>query len=119
MDGTIKFNAKRILEKEFRPHGNGYDPAEVDAYLDEIIADYQALERYHEESRKYIVELETNLRKAKEKAAALEVDNAKLSRRLSGVKESDRVSSENIDLLNRISKLETALYQKGVDPTKL
>ena len=26
MDGNIKLNAKKILEKVFVPHGHGYDP---------------------------------------------------------------------------------------------
>ena len=38
-DKTISLNAKQILAKTFTPHGNGYDPVEVDAFLDQIIHD--------------------------------------------------------------------------------
>ncbi len=119
MDGNIKLNAKKILEKVFVPHGHGYDPEEVDAYLDEIIADYQSFERFYNESSKYIAELETSMRRYRERISELEVANAKMSKRLSGIKEGDSVSSENIEYISRIRRLENALYAKGIDPTKI
>lgn len=119
MDGNIKLNAQTILEKAFTPNGKGYDPAEVDDFLDEIIADYLAFERYLKDSRDYIVDLETSTRKYQNEIAALELENAKMKRKLSGIKDADNVSNENIELLNRISRLENALYNAGIDPTKL
>lgn len=118
-NNSISLNAAKILNKTFQPNGNGYDPAEVDEFLDQIISDYKAFERYFVESKKYIVELETQLRKSKEYAQKLEVENAKMASRLSGIKDSDSVSSSNIDLLSRISRLENELYKKGIDPTKI
>lgn len=118
-DKTISLDAKQILAKSFAPHGNGYDPDEVDAYLDRIIRDYQAFERYHQESREYTVSLETQLRQAKERIAALEVENAGYKSRLLGIKDSDKVDSTNIDLISRITKLENELYRHGVNPSQI
>ena len=113
---TISLNAKMILEKTFVPHGNGYDPDEVDAFLDQVIRDYRAFENYYQESKRYTISLETSLRQAKEKIQSLEVENASYSSRLSGVKDSSEVNSTNIAYINRIRRLETELYKRGVDP---
>ncbi len=118
-DKTISLNAKQILAKTFTPHGNGYDPVEVDAFLDQIIHDYQAFERYYQESHGYTVDLETQLRQAKEKINSLEVENAGYKSRLKGVKDTDQVTSTNIDLLTRMRKLETELYRHGIDPNTI
>ena len=37
----IKLSAQDILKKQFRSKVKGYDPDEVDAYLDEVISDYE------------------------------------------------------------------------------
>lgn len=118
-DNSISLNATKILNKTFKPNGNGYDPDEVDEFLDKIIMDYRAFEKYYLESKKYIVELETNWRKEKEKISTLEVENARMKERLSGIKDSSAVNSTNIDLLNRITKLENELYKRGVNPNNI
>ena len=118
-DNSISLNATKILNKTFKPNGNGYDPDEVDEFLDKIIMDYRAFEIYYLESKKYIVELETNWRKEKEKISTLEVENARMKERLSGIKDSSAVNSTNIDLLNRINKLENELYKRGVNPNNI
>ncbi len=117
--GKIELNAQKILENVFTPNMKGYDPDEVDDYLDIIIKDYREFERFYVETNAYIKELEAQLRKAKERNSSLEVENARMSNRVSGIKEGDNVTVENVNLLQRISKLETALYQLGGDPTKI
>ena len=73
-DNSISLNATKILNKTFKPNGNGYDPDEVDEFLDKIIMDYRAFEKYYLESKKYIVELETNWRKEKEKISKYDTE---------------------------------------------
>jgi len=116
---TISLNAKTILEKTFVPHGNGYDPTEVDEFLDQIIRDYMAFESYYKESREYTISLENSLRQERDKIKSLEVAKASYEAKLSGVKESDNVNSENIQLISRIRKLENALYRHGIDPNSI
>lgn len=118
-DKTITLNAKKILTQVFTPDVKGYDCDQVDEFLDQVAKDYQAFEAYYEEWRKYIVDLETQLRKSREQASALEVENAKLTKRLEGIKSTDGVTTENIDLLQRIGRLEKELYRLGGDPRKI
>ena len=39
----IKHNVDELLEKEFEIVNKGYSPKQVDAFLDEIIADYESI----------------------------------------------------------------------------
>lgn len=115
----LALTSEKILETVFTPNVKGYDADEVDDFLDQIIKDYAFFERYQAESTKYITDLETQLRSAKEQMNALEMENARMSNRISGLKESPTVDLNNADLLQRITKLETALYQLGGDPSKI
>ena len=45
----IKLSAQDILEKQFRSKVKGYDPDEVDAYLDEVISDYENFQQIIED----------------------------------------------------------------------
>ena len=118
-DKTISLNAKKILTQTFTPDVKGYDADQVDEFLDQVAKDYLEFEAYYNESRKYIVDLESQVRKSREQAAALEVENARLSKRLEGIKTSDNVTTDNIELLQRISRLEKELFRLGVDPRKI
>ena len=115
-DTTITLNAEKILKKTFTPNVKGYDPDEVDDFLDLVAADYVAFENYYRESKKYIVELETRLRKAKESNSDMELELAKAKKRIEGIREGDSFTTENITLIQRIQRLETELYHLGIDP---
>ena len=116
---SINLNSTKIYEKVFTPNVKGYDPEEVDAFLDEIIADYAAFEKYYRESRDYIRELEDSLRKERENVRQLTVSNAKLTTRVEGIKDGESVNQSNIELIQRTRRLENALYRLGVDPSKI
>ncbi len=97
---------KDILEKDFNQSANGYDPVEVDKYLDMAIRDYSEL---------------LNVIKVKEKEIReLTEDNKILKKEIRYLKEQLAAASEtevtsgptNIDLLKRISNLEKIVYGK-------
>lgn len=118
-ENTLKLSAQTILEKVFSPNVKGYDAEEVDDFLDLAVADYRAFENYFSESHAYIVELETQLRKVKEKNKTLEIENAKYKNKFGNIKEGTTVTQENVELLNKIGKYEKALRARGVDPNKI
>ena len=118
-DNTIHLNSTKIYEKIFTPNVKGYDPEEVDSFLDTIIADYVSFEKYFRESRDYIQELEESLRKERENNRVLTVENAKLSKRVADIKDGDEVTTSNIEYIQRIRRLEKALYSQGIDPSKI
>ena len=118
MDTTnISLNASDILDKVFEPNGKGYDPAEVDSFLDRIIEDYRAFENYYKESRAYIIDLEKQFRTIREKCSDQEIELARLRSRVASIRDNGNATVDNIDLLDRIGKLESALYRLGGDPS--
>ena len=118
-DTTIALNAEKILKKAFTPNVKGYDPDQVDDFLDLIGADYIAFEKYYRESKQYIIDLETRLRKAKEAAAEMELELAKLRKRVEGIRDGENVTTENIELIQRVRRLESELFRLGINPDTL
>lgn len=118
-DKTISLNVDQILKKTFTPNVKGYDPDEVDSFLDQVIRDYRAFEAYYVESKGYIVSLESQLRELKESVNSLTVGKARLEARLAGVKDPSSVSTDNLQYVNRIAVLEKALWDRGIDPVEI
>ena len=117
----LNYSSKSLLDVKFTKNVKGYDPYQVDVALDKAIDDFKSYEEYHKESSEYIRRLETDTHELKERIRELELEVAKLKNRSSELSKdaSAEVNKGNIELLKRISKLEKALYQKGVDPTKI
>ncbi len=115
-DRAISLNVEQILKKTFTPNVKGYDPDEVDSFLDQIIKDYRSFETYYMESKNYIISLESQLRDLKETSSNLTVEKARLESRLAGVKDPSSISKDNLQYVNRIASLEHALWGLGVDP---
>ena len=118
-DNVIKLNSTKIYEKVFTPNVKGYDPDEVDAFLDDVIGDYVSFEKYYSESSEYIRTLEDSLRKEREKNRQLTMDNARLNTRLEGIPDAGGVNKENIELIQRIAKLENEVFRLGGNPSKI
>lgn len=115
------FTSESILDIKFTKDVKGYDAYQVDQTLDKIIIDYKVYERRNKEMSDYIRQLETDTQKQIDEINGLKVENARLNNRLKGLnQESDiQTNRNNIDLLKRIRTLETFLYKKGIDPTKI
>jgi len=64
----IKLNAEEIHSKEFNRSLRGYNEEEVDAYLDEVIKDYELFARLIKEMQKHIYDMQN--------AANVEISNA-------------------------------------------
>ena len=119
MAHTLNYSSKSLLEKKFEPDHKGYDALEVDKVLDEVIADYEFYEKFYNDSKGYIRKLESEIKNLNEKIHQQEMEVANIKNKYSGIKPGQDVNENNINYLKRISKLEEALYRKGVDPTKI
>lgn len=119
MKSRIALDSNKIIDKTFSVSVKGYRALEVDEFLDIVANDYEAFE---EEFNKINKELETLRNQNKEyfkQISELEAKNTMLSNKISSIKDDTAVSISNLDLLNRIKKLEDALYKAGIDPTKM
>ena len=64
----IKLSGQDILKKQFKSKVKGYDPDEVDAYLDEVISDYTTFQQIIEDLYGQIGTLQRQLMDEKQKA---------------------------------------------------
>ena len=119
MAHTLNYSANSLLEKKFEPDHKGYDALEVDKVLDQVIDDYKFYEKFYNDSKNYIRKLESEIQKLNDKIHQQEMEVASVKNKYSGIKPGQDTGESNIVLLKRISKLEEALYRKGVDPTKI
>ena len=97
MSVELNLTAKEIYEKEFRKSRvKGYSEEDVNDYLDLIIEDYMKLDK-----------LITRLKE-------LEIENQNLKIKIEALKNTSRehkpVQVTNLDILKRLSKLETAVF---------
>ena len=97
MSVELNLTAKEIYEKGFRKSRvKGYSEEDVNDYLDLIIEDYMKLDK-----------LITRLKE-------LEIENQNLKIKIEALKNTSRedkpVQVTNLDILKRLSKLETAVF---------
>jgi DivIVA domain-containing protein len=108
-NNLINLTPEEILNKEFRIDTRGYRLKEVDQFLDEIIADYQAfnkiireLEEEKANQNEVIMNLKQEIRDLK---TTVEISRSAANR--------DEISGSNLDILKRLSALEKAVYGRN------
>lgn len=103
----IKLDENVLYEKEFEIVSNGYSPRQVDSLLDEIIEDYiqiKKMEEYYTTQNIALQKTNSILRnKIEELEMQLEMNK--------GGNYQIHDGSSNIDLIKKIAKLESELYQ--------
>ncbi|KAF1301480.1 cell division regulator GpsB [Enterococcus saccharolyticus] len=103
---NLMYSPKDILQQEFKTKMRGYDPIEVDEFLDGIIKDYEA---YNKE----ILMLQEENDRLNAKIAQLSKTQAISSRIQTEAPKSQTVT--NFDILKRLSNLEKEVFGKKLD----
>lgn len=111
--------ANEIIDKKFSGNSSGYDALEVDQFFDEIIYSLTFLENEIIKSTKNVETLKTEIAVLKGKILDLDLERIKLTNRIAEFDGKKEATMDNINLLNRIKALESALYALGVNPTKI
>ncbi|EKC6437236.1 cell division regulator GpsB [Staphylococcus pseudintermedius] len=109
-DVSLKLSAKDIYEKDFeKTMVRGYRPQEVDAFLDDIIADYQKMSDLNNE----VIKLSEENHKLKKEIEDLRIRVAS-SRPQDNKSFANQSSNQNnnVDILKRISNLEKVVFGK-------
>ena len=118
----LKLSASEINSKEFQAKNGGYDALQVDRYLDLIVNDYIAFEQYENSTKKLYSnydELVKTCEIYKTKLSESEYQRTLLQEKVEVLKQNEGNATSNIELLQRISTLEQALYNLGKDPSKI
>lgn len=93
----VQLGSKEILEKEFKTSLRGYDPKEVDEFLDIIMQDYEILNHAYQRLQQENNRLKNSL-----------VQEAEVKQEPK--KETPAPKPANYDVLKRLSNLEKAVF---------
>lgn len=121
MGYKLQLGSADVLNKQFKANIKGYDPLEVDLFLDKVLAELRRYEQFVIEELPALEKAGEQLDQAKVRIRTLEVDLAVLNDKLGGLNKRDTttINRTNLELHQRISALEKALYKLGQDPTKI
>lgn len=95
---------KEILEKDFKSKMRGYDPTEVDEFLDVVIRDYDTFQKEIEQLK---AENDRLLDKVDEQAKQMSTQSSSSNQSNSTV--------SNFDILKRLSNLERHVFGSKLD----
>lgn len=101
----LNLTPEEILDKEFKEDFKGYNPDEVDSFLDQVLDDYQKTEDNIQELLDFIASLQ-------EKIKQLEAKNIELQGKQKAFDLSNTTSYSSVDILKRISRLEEEVLGK-------
>ncbi|MBO7698150.1 MAG: DivIVA domain-containing protein [Erysipelotrichaceae bacterium] len=101
----LNLTPETILNKEFETDFKGYNAEQVDAFLDDILEDYQKMEDNVQELLNIVSSLQDQVKELK--AKNLELEGRKMVFDLSNT-----TSYSSVDVLKRISRLEEYIYNK-------
>ncbi|MCD8209337.1 MAG: DivIVA domain-containing protein [Coprobacillus sp.] len=119
MKKDLSLTSDAILNKVFSEAEHGYNALEVDEFLDLVLDDYRHLEKCQIVATEEYEKLVRDVEALKQQCATQTLEIERYKSRLKGIKESDAVSRENLDLVSRIRVLEKVLYDQGIDPTSI
>ena len=102
----LNYTARDILQKEFQTKMRGYNPIEVDEFLDNVIKDYEIL-------TKEVNALSEENQRLKSKVEQMSKAQATVSRVR---QETPKASTAtNFDILKRLSNLEKHVFGNRLD----
>lgn len=129
MEKNVELSIEAIYKEKFEKDVKGYNPEQVDSFLDRIIRDYDAFESIIDSKNAQIAALKEEVRFEQERNAnskadyerlrALERDNSVMQKKLEAIKPGETPTAENLRFLQRIGELESFLYSEGYDPKTL
>lgn len=102
---NTQLTQKQIFEKDFTKSMRGYNPEEVDEFLDIIMQDYKTFDDHIQSLQTDIQQLRVQLAEAKD---------ASVSTQAPPPPSSQQSVATNIDILKRISNLEQHVFGEKI-----
>ncbi len=115
----LVLSAEQIGDKVFKGVPRGYDPYEVDKFLDLIIMDYEKVEANHLLTIAEVENLQKKISSLEKDKSNLELELGRYKAKYANIKPTDNVTDDNINLLKRINALERFLWQNGFNPNSI
>ncbi|AEB73336.1 cell division regulator GpsB [Lentilactobacillus buchneri] len=115
---NINYTPKDILQKEFKQKMRGYDPNDVDGFLDDIIKDYETfnkeLQSLSDENERLKVQVD-ELNKQIAVSGSQPMPSAGGTAPTRSVPSQPMSSATNMDILKRLSHLERRVFGSQLD----
>lgn len=115
---NINYTPKDILQKEFKQKMRGYDPNDVDGFLDDIIKDYETfnkeLQSLSDENERLKVQVD-ELNKQIAVSGSQPMPSAGGTAPTRSVPSQPMSSATNMDILKRLSNLERRVFGSQFD----
>lgn len=119
MGNKLSLTSEEILNHVFKSSSKGYDPLEVDKFLDVVLSDYKSMEAKKINDQKQLEKIKNDNDVLIKKVRELEFELATYKVKFSNLKPSDNINLDNINYIKRINDLETFLFKNGFDPSKI
>ena len=121
----VKYTQKDILERVFKQKrmGVGYDPADVDSFLDDIIKDYGAFAGRIEQLQGEVARLQTALKASQDQLVAIKQQQTNVAAEpvveapVTPVVETPKAAQvvTNLDLIKRVANLDRVVFGHDSD----
>lgn len=113
--------AQEILNKKFTAEVKGYDPHEVDLFLDVVLKDYQMMEQFLAHELPKLQDQIQLVNGLKKRIADLEIQVADMKDKVKVINANKTVeiNQDNFLLIKKIGIYEKELFKLGIDPNKL
>ncbi|MBN3534766.1 DivIVA domain-containing protein [Mycoplasma procyoni] len=82
---------EKIVDKKFSVAINGYDPTEVDSFIDNLINEFRKLDEQNKQKEKEISELIEKLKQNEQKIKELEMNAKQTENILKSIKEQQKI----------------------------
>lgn len=115
----LKLTSSQILDQSFPGKPRGYDPLLVDQYLDKVIQDYITVESNVLMMKKEVDDLIKKIKDLEKDKHNLEIELGRYKSRFANIKDTDNVTSDNMELLKKINAYEKFLYNHGFNPSEI
>jgi DivIVA domain-containing protein len=110
-----------ILNKKFTADMKGYDPREVDLFLDVVLQDYRQVETFIQHELPVLLQQQQFITSLKKRISDLEIQVADMKDKVNVINANKTVeiNQDNFLLIKKIGIYEKELFKLGIDPNKL
>lgn len=102
----LNLTAQQICDKQFNSDFKGYNPTEVDSFLDVILEDYDSFEQI-------IKDLKGEIERLKADRTNLQAQLIELQGQQRASSNQTNASTSQLDIIKRLSRLEEIVYKNN------
>lgn len=120
MKKKVLLSYQDVLNFKFNPSKNGYNPLEVDTFLDDVLDTIDSKDKKINDLEKQVELLSEKTKELANENRKLEKDFYLFKEKYKNIKDSDFVENANtLEMIKKINLYERKLFELGQDPKKI